>query len=76
MRKKFLLNDISRGCDLSEDDTLDAVCKLIALRFVKTSVDNHITEYIFEKHIAIHALVIFKAIEGLIQETLGWGVAR
>lgn len=75
--KGFLLSDISAACDLSEDDGLDVMEKMITLKLLERVVeDDKIAVYIFLKSRAFYALTAFKAIELLIQDTFSYEVVR
>lgn len=71
--KEFLLCEISLGCNLTEDDGLEAIEKLISMHIIEISVENHITKYIFKKTKAIETAITFKVVERLIGELLRWG---
>lgn len=67
--KDFSLNEIYTSCDLSEDETLEALEKLIAIHIV---VVNQ-TKYYFNITKGIETAVTFKVLERLIRESFGWG---
>ncbi len=75
--KDFLLSDISSKCNLSKEEALDAMEKLLTLKLLETLVnDEKVTEYIFLKSRAYYVLAAFKAVELLIQETHSYEVVR
>lgn len=70
---EFSLDEISAACNLSEEDTLEAIEKLVSLHIVEITHKDKRTRYIFEKTKGIETAVIFHAVERLIRETMSWG---
>ena len=65
-------NELSRSTDLSAEDILDALEKLIALHIVELETNNG-THYLLHKIKAIEAAVTFRLIEKLIHNEVAMG---
>lgn len=72
-RHEFLIKDVSDACELTLDEALDAVEKLISLHIVSTEENTDKTLYFFEKTRGVEALVTFQVIESLIRGEFNWG---
>lgn len=70
---KFSLEELSAACHLSEDDTLDAIEKLISVHVAEVLHENDKIYYIFKKTKAIETAVAFEVFERLISESFHWG---
>lgn len=70
---EFSLDELSVACHLSEEDTLEAVEKLISLHLVEVSHENDSTCYIFRKTKGVETAVVFAVVERLICESMQRG---
>ncbi len=69
----FTLDEVSVACELSEEDTLEAIEKLISVRLVLVSHENHQTRYIFQKTKGVEVAILLRAMERFLKEILYWG---
>ena len=65
-------NELSRSLEISADDVLEALEKLISLHIVELETNNG-TRYLLHKIKAIEAAVTFRLIERLIHNEAGFG---
>lgn len=70
---KFYLDELSVACNLSEEDALEAIEKLISVHVVQVSHENDSTCYIFQKTKAVETAVVFAVVERLVCEQMAWG---
>ncbi len=70
---QFMFDDIANDCNLSEDDLLTALDRLISLKIVEKSSDGKETKYVLYKPKAIQFAVLLKNAERLACETNGFG---
>ena len=71
--QEFSPDEISIACHLSEDETLEAIEKLVAIHIVGVSNENHQTRYVFMKTKGIETAIVFRVIERLVKESFSWG---
>jgi len=70
---EFTIDSTAEACGLSEEETLEAVEKLISLHVVEISGENARTCYIFKKTKAVETAVVFEAIDRLLTRQFGFG---
>ena len=70
---KFCLDELSVACNLSEEDALEALEKLISVHVVQVLHENDSTHYIFQKTKGVETAVVFAVVERLICESMQWG---
>lgn len=72
----FGISDIAKNCALSEEQALEGVEHLTALKMIAVFTENYTTEYIFLKNRAFFALGVFRIAMLLIQDGFSYQVLR
>ncbi len=71
--KDIKLSAISQALNLTSDETLNAIEKLISLHIIDTKTEDDGTHYMFQKIKAIEVATTFRLIERLLQNQVGYG---
>ena len=66
----FSLQELSDACHLTEDETLEAVEKLISIQVMD---GKQAPQYIFNKTKGVEVAVLLHVLERLIREPFAWG---
>lgn len=74
--QEFYISDIANACSISEDDALEAMEKLVALRMFEVDIEDYVTKYYFLQSRAFFALTVYRTAELLIRESFVYMVLR